>query len=128
MHPIFITILHLFAFSLDFRHLINLFCCRTIRSVEEHIKDSVLKEVMSSKSSRNIQIDLTTVEIKRQLGSEIIKMASFARESAVSVCFECDIKINRNQFCFCKLSRQLHHHRHHPCNSMTRHVNHRQQY
>lgn len=59
---------------------------RTIRSVEEHIKDSLLKEVMSIKSAKGIQIDLPTLEIKRSLDTEVLNSASFVRER-VSYCF-----------------------------------------
>ncbi|XP_031623658.1 proteoglycan 4 [Contarinia nasturtii] len=53
---------------------------RTIRSVEEHIRDSLLKEIMSSKSTKGIQIDLPTLEIKRSLDTEVLNSASFVRE------------------------------------------------
>lgn len=52
----------------------------TIRSVEEHIKDSLLKEIMSSKSTKGIAIDLPTLEIKRSLDADVLKSASFVRE------------------------------------------------
>lgn len=53
---------------------------RTIRSVEEHIKDSLLKEIMSMKSSKGLQIDLSSLEIKRTLDAEVLNSASFVRE------------------------------------------------
>ncbi|XP_055299242.1 mucin-2 [Sitodiplosis mosellana] len=53
---------------------------RTIRSVEEHIRDSILKEIMSMKSAKGIQIDLSTLEIKRSLDTEVLNSASFVRE------------------------------------------------
>lgn len=53
---------------------------RTIRSVEEHIRDSLLKEIMSTKSTKGLQIDLSTLEIKRSLDADVLKSASFIRE------------------------------------------------
>lgn len=60
--------------------LFSLIQNRTIRSVEEHIKESLLKEVMSMKSAKGIQIDLPTLEIKRSLDTEVLNSASFVRE------------------------------------------------
>lgn len=64
-----------------FTHFFFLFLNRTIRSVEEHIKDSLLKEITSIKSaSKGIQIDLSTLEIKRTLDADALNTASFVRE------------------------------------------------
>lgn len=57
-----------------------LYSDRTIRSVEEHIKESILKEVMSMKSSKGLHIDLSTLEIKRMLDTDVLRTASFVRE------------------------------------------------
>lgn len=51
---------------------------------------------MSTKSSRNLQIDLSTVEIKRQLDSEILKTASFVRDGTVSDDLNFDAVSNHN--------------------------------
>lgn len=53
---------------------------RTIRSVEDHIKDSLLKETMSLKSTKGLQIDLASLEIKRLLDADVLRSASFIRE------------------------------------------------
>lgn len=53
---------------------------RTIRSVEDHIKDSLLKEIMSMKSTKGLQIDLSSLEIKRTLDADVLNSASFIRE------------------------------------------------
>lgn len=48
--------------------------------MEEHIKDSILKEVNSMKSTKGIHIDLSTLEIKRLLDTDVLRSASFVRE------------------------------------------------
>lgn len=54
--------------------------CRTARSVEDHIKDSLLKEIMAMKSTKGITIDLSSMEIKRTLDADLLNSASFVRE------------------------------------------------
>lgn len=70
---------------------------RTIRSVEEHIRDSILKEIMSTKSTKGIQIDLPTLEIKRTLDADVLNSASFVRER-VRLIFICNELCCFNQF------------------------------
>lgn len=55
---------------------------RTIKSVEEHIKESIVREIISPKSMlKGIKIALESMEIKRLLNAEILKSASFHRET-----------------------------------------------
>lgn len=49
---------------------------------------------MSAKSSKGIQIDLPTMEIKRTLDAEVLNSASFVRERVSDL----NLKI-RNRFC-----------------------------
>lgn len=58
--------------------ILNEFRYRTIKSVEDHIKESIAKEASYKKSIfNNISIDTESINIQRLLDHEILKSSSF---------------------------------------------------
>lgn len=57
---------------------------RTITNVEEHIKNAFISEIALSESTyRNLKIDDSTIEIKRQLDPDILRQAALLREQVI---------------------------------------------
>lgn len=61
-----------------FSFIFNEFSFRTIKSVEDHIKECISKEASLKKSIfNNISIDIDSINIQRLLDHEILKSSSF---------------------------------------------------
>lgn len=57
------------------------FIFRNIKSVEEHIKESIMNEMSGTKALfKNVKIDISSIVVKRLLDTELIQFESFFKE------------------------------------------------
>lgn len=62
-------------------YLLYAFIYRNIKSVEEHVKESILNEMSGTKGLfKNVKIDTSSIVVKRLLDTELIQFASFFKE------------------------------------------------